>query len=643
MSKQTKFLSVNVKGLNSPQKRRKIFTKLLKAKADIIFIQETHIVEKDKKLLENLKLGKVFTASNKQKKNGVALYIKKQFEPELVFAAEDGRLLMVEISKEGEKILLVNIYAPNEAQGNFYSQLKNQLVQRPEQKICIMGDFNAIIDKEKDTSKETQHGRKKSRNMIPKLFLEMAEELNLIDLWRLRNPNRRDYTFYSNRHKSWSRIDNCWISAEVTYQAEDIEILPNIYADHNPILMTLGQRIRHSLWRLNTQLLREETFIKKIKNEMNIFFQMNKPQDTGMTTIWDTAKAYFRGYAIEFNTRRKKEKNKQYQTLITSLKNEEAKLKKAPTKKELLNKINILQHKINLLEQEEMEKKIKFTRQNFFENANKPGRWLAYRIKREREKTMITTLLNKQGKEIYKEKEIEEEICGFFKELYKKREGEEQRIANYWNNSPEWKLNTQQLEKMNEPITTEEISEAWKKQKNSKSPGPDGLPAEYYKTFEETLIPHFKKLIEDIQTKGEIPDSWKEAHISLIHKEGTDKRLVKNYRPISLLNVDYKIFTTILATRLKGILETIIHKDQTGFLSKRKLSSNIRTIIDILEYYELHPGKQMMLIFLDAEKAFDNVNWEFMFSLLERMDIQWCLAQRVPHTTMNSHNDAFFC
>ena len=107
--------------------------------------------------------------------------------------------------------------------------------------------------------------------MIPKVFLEMAEELNLIDLWRLRNPNRRDYTFYSNRHKSWSRIDNCWISAEAIHQAEDIEILPNTYADHNPVLLTLGERIRSGFWRLNTQLLRVETFVNKIKNEMNFF------------------------------------------------------------------------------------------------------------------------------------------------------------------------------------------------------------------------------------------------------------------------------------------------------------------------------------------------------------------------------------
>ena len=229
---------------------------------------------------------------------------------------------------------------------------------------------------------------------------------------------------------------------------------------------------------------------------------------------------------------------------------------------------------------------------------------------------MITSIPDKQEKEVYKQKEIEKEIHEFFTKLYRKREGEEERWKHYLNNIPEWRLNYQQLEKLNEPITIEEIREAWRKQKSGKSPGPDGLPVEYYKTFEEILSPQFKKLIEDVHIKREIPNSRREAHVSLIHKDRMDKKQIKNYR-LNLLNVYYKIFITILATRWKGILEIIIHKDQTGFILKRKLSSNIRTIIDILEYYEMHPEKQLMLIFLDAEKAFDNINWEFMLSQLE--------------------------
>lgn len=77
----------------------------------------------------------------------------------------------------------------------------------------------------------------------------------------------------------------------------------------------------------------------------------------------------------------------------------------------------------------------------------------------------------------------------------------------------------------------------------------DGLPAEYYKTFEDILFDPYKKVIEWIEEKGELPTLWNEAMITLIHKEGTDKKEIKNYRSISLLNLDYKIYAMILAAR----------------------------------------------------------------------------------------------
>ena len=149
---------------------------------------------------------------------------------------------------------------------------------------------------------------------------------------------------------------------------------------------------------------------------------------------------------------------------------------------------------------------------------------------------------------------------------------------------PEWRFSPQQLENLNQSITTSEIMETWKKQENGKAPGPNGLPAEYYKALEETTTPHFKKLVDYIESRGEM-DSWKEVHSSLIHKAGMERKQIKNYRAISLLNVDYKIYATIWTTRLKKIVTEIIHKDQTGFIPKRKLLSNERSIIDILEYY----------------------------------------------------------
>ena len=79
-----------------------------------------------------------------------------------------------------------------------------------------------------------------------------------------------------------------------------------------------------------------------------------------------------------------------------------------------------------------------------------------------------------------------------------------------------------QIQSLNEPLTYAEIIEALKKQKNGKAPGPDGLPAEYYKKLEEVLLQPFKKLLECVEEEGKIPATWTEVTISLIHKENTE-------------------------------------------------------------------------------------------------------------------------
>lgn len=120
--------------------------------------------------------------------------------------------------------------------------------------------------------------------------------------------------------------------------------------------------------------------------------------------------------------------------------------------------------------------------------------------------------------------------------------------------------------------------------------------------------------------EGEIPNSWRKVHITLIYKEKMDPKEIKNYRMIYLLHVDYKIFASILTSRLRRVLAQMIHQDQAGFLPKRQMKRNVRIIMDTLEYYERQMEKQLALIFLVAQKAFDNVNWQFMMALLE--DIQ---------------------
>lgn len=90
-----------------------------------------------------------------------------------------------------------------------------------------------------------------------------------------------------------------------------------------------------------------------------------------------------------------------------------------------------------------------------------------------------------------------------------------------------------------------------------------------------------------------------------------------NYRPISVLNVDYKLFTSILARRLEKVLPEIINLDQTGFICQRQATDNIRRTLHILNFISNNKVEAAMLS-LDAEKAFDSVRWSFLYKVLAK-------------------------
>ena len=100
--------------------------------------------------------------------------------------------------------------------------------------------------------------------------------------------------------------------------------------------------------------------------------------------------------------------------------------------------------------------------------------------------------------------------------------------------------------------------------------------------------------------------------ITLIPKKGKDSTRLKNWRPLTLLNTDYKILAKLFAYRIKGLLESIIHSDQTGFVSSRYIGTNINRILNVMEYCELN-DIEAMLISIDFEKAFDSMEWDFVF------------------------------
>lgn len=158
------------------------------------------------------------------------------------------------------------------------------------------------------------------------------------------------------------------------------------------------------------------------------------------------------------------------------------------------------------------------------------------------------------------------------------------------------------------PLTLSEIKETISSMNSGKSPGPDGYPVEFYKRFSNQLAPLLLEVFNHSYSQGSLPATLRQASISLIHKKDKDPLNCASYRPISLLPVDVKILAKILARCLGPIMPLIISEDQTGFIAGRHSFSNIRRLLGVIHTLSSLTDPEVV-VSLDAEKAFDRVEW----------------------------------
>jgi hypothetical protein len=125
----------------------------------------------------------------------------------------------------------------------------------------------------------------------------------------------------------------------------------------------------------------------------------------------------------------------------------------------------------------------------------------------------------------------------------------------------------------------------------------------------------FMDMINDVYSKKIMTNDRRSGLISLLPKQDKDINYIKNWRPITILNTDYKILTKIMANRIKKVLPNLINPDQTGFVLNRQIGENIRIVYDVMNHCNTNNIEGIMA-FLDFEKAFDSISWEFLHYVL---------------------------
>ena len=239
------------------------------------------------------------------------------------------------------------------------------------------------------------------------------------------------------------------------------------------------------------------------------------------------------------------------------------------------------------------------------------------------------------------------ELEDFYTSLYKTSESTDcdRRFQEFLNGVDVPKLSDDQKNLCEGLLSNDECFNALSKFPNGKTPGNDGLTPEFYKKFWNLLGRLLTDSLNHSYIHGELSNSQKQAIIRLIEKKGKDRRYIKNWRPISLLNVDTKIASKALALRLEKVLPFVINDDQYAYVKNRTIFDAVRSIDDIMEYTRINqvPG---LMVAIDFEKAFDSLSWNFLSNALRSFNfgnsfINWISVftptYQVVSRTMVSH------
>uniref|UniRef100_A0A8C4S0K8 Reverse transcriptase domain-containing protein n=1 Tax=Erpetoichthys calabaricus TaxID=27687 RepID=A0A8C4S0K8_ERPCA len=537
----------------------------------IVFLQETHLLSKDQFRLQKDWTGQMFHSNFIKKTRGVGILIHRtvSFVASDVVSDPEGRYVMVTGNLYNSKMILINVYAPNVKDKEFMQNLFASIPNVNTHKIIMAGDFNCVLNPLLDRTPVTGG----TTSNTAKTITQFLNDHNLSDPWRFLNPNSRIYSFYSPMHYSYSRIDYFFIDNNFLPTIKSCKYDTIVISDHAPLVLELKSiSPSHSprRWCLNPLLLADENCTEFISKQISFFLQTNTPTEVSAGTLWETLKAFLRGQIISYLSHRNKLETK---------------------------KVSELRSEITRIDEEQP---------------------LAQQIHKQEVCNAIPVITNTNGEEIIDHKNIMHAFRDYYKSLYSTELKEDNTQSNAFLDTLETpQIDALSAEELDKRLTLTELLDAIKSLQSGKSAGPDGYPVEFYKKFSTQLAPLLLATFTEARDNQILPQTFRQAFITVFPKQNKDLLQCESYRPISLLNNDVKILSKILARRMEKVLPSVISQDQTGFIKGRHLFSNLRRLFNVI-YSPAKSNTPEILLLLDAEKAFDMIEWNYLFTALEK-------------------------
>ena len=608
-----RIVSLNVRGLRSSAKSAKISQELTHLNCDIALLQETHAsCKKHAEKFEKAWKGKCFWSFGTGSSAGVAVIFSQNFPGKITRFLFDsnGRILSLLVEIRNSKFNVVNIYSPSTASDrkSFFSNLHNFFISQGS--LIIGGDFNCIDNALDKLNCSTV------LSMDKKSLCSLKSDFTLIDIWRKRNPRKILFTWSNSDSSQMSRIDLFLISKPLSFNTVSCDILPCVLSDHDFVYLEISVNDlpsrKANVWRFNNSLLSDLDFRELLSCAITNF-KSKIPDFNSLRDWWDRLKIEIRNVCMNYGVRQKRFVNQKRFSLTKQL--IRARNAFHANKSCDVSIINSLESQLSSLISKEAEGAKIRSRAQWFEEGEKPTRYF-FRLEQKRaENNFFDSLFDGSGVERSSQKDLENILVDFYRSLFT-NDVLDMQVQTEIIDTLEFSLSDSEREACEGVFTIDELHAALKGLQTGKTPGSDGLSTEFYLCFWNDLGESLLSVLNESFHASSLAGSQYEGLLRLIHKKD-DRRLPKNWRPISLLNTDYKLASKVITERLKKVMCSIVHQDQTCGVVGRSIFSNLNLVRDILDMID-KTNEPAILVSLDQEKAFDRVDHDFMLRVLRK-------------------------
>jgi hypothetical protein len=658
--------SLNIRGRthNGKDKWRDISTLIRKNNILVLSIQESHLnPEETAKLIEKCPKLLVENNGNFTNKEGVAFILNRDLMGNRLWKHTpliEGRASRIQIEwEEGYGLDIINVHAPNSDAHKtaFFEQLKTELDNQEElTDPILLGDFNFVED-EMD-----RFPRHSDSNAVIDAFSLTRNKWKLIDSWRTHHPVFVDFTFQNT--EAASRIDRIYLNPKIYPYSYSSDIInPGTFTDHLMTTVSIMKKhlpyIGKGIWRLAPSLLDNYDFMKeaeKLLKSAELHFEaLQHTESTEIQKIWFATKHKIRTLAKDIQRERNHDRDGGVGHQRSQIHTVQETMRESPdNKEEKLQELNELQQELGTITSRnhlKIQRKAKTRYMNMGEKYTKY--WFNLKKKQIGDQTILG-LTNKKNKLVTSTREMAEIAVDHHKNLQSKptmtriREKAIEQIEQSITNT----LSHEEKDLLTHLTSEDDVRKAIKNATNGTSPGDDGISYEFYKAIHKRKMVKKDKSKPDIikmltllyqniekqgvhifQSSGKRKMQFTDSLMFLMYKKN-DKTKISNYRPITLLNTDYKIYTKTIAMKLGTVATTRIHVNQAGFIPKRNIYDHTNTTHMVIEYCDL-VNQNGCIVALDQEKAYDKIDHDYLWRVLRKFDFPEPFIKRIQELYKN--------